>query len=191
MEESWLEVAKACFDKGFAKPAYTSSTALVAIIKDDKIYIANAGDSKAVLIRNMGDNQVGQINLSETHSVNKKREQDRLVREFPGERDIFQCLKTQTVGVQCYVKGGLQPTRSFGDFRLKHRDYNFHNFTEELGYRLPIPIYSGPYITYQPDIKVHKITSEDKYLILATDGLWNNFPRKQTSKFVQNLDIFV
>lgn len=58
MEASWLEITKVCFDKGFAQSAYVSSTALVAIVKDGKIYMANAGDSKAVLIRDMGNNQI-------------------------------------------------------------------------------------------------------------------------------------
>lgn len=30
------------------------------------------------------------------------------------------------------------PTRSFGDLRLKKAEFNFHNFSPELGYRKPI-----------------------------------------------------
>lgn len=75
----------------------------------------------------------------------------RLKAQFPGEKDIYQCLRHPS-GIACFVKGGLQPTRSFGDFRLKMREFNFHNFNEELGYRLPIPVFSGPYITAVPDI---------------------------------------
>lgn len=54
MESEWYEVAKATFDKGFSKPAYVSSTALVVLIRDNKVYIANSGDSKAVLVRKAG-----------------------------------------------------------------------------------------------------------------------------------------
>ena len=87
-------------------------------------------------------------------------------------------------GQQCFVKGGLQPTRSFGDFRLKMREFNFHNYNEEKGYRLPIPIYSGPYITAIPDITVHELGPEDRYLILGTDGLWDNFSRRRTASLI-------
>ena len=46
-----MHVAKVTFEKGFAVPAYVSSTALIAIVSDGKLYVANAGDSKAVLLR--------------------------------------------------------------------------------------------------------------------------------------------
>lgn len=55
IEEEWLKVAKITFDKGFAVPSYVSSTALVVIVKDGKLYVANAGDSKAVLLRKKED----------------------------------------------------------------------------------------------------------------------------------------
>ena len=107
-------------------------------------------------------------------------------KQFPGERDIYHCTK-QPTGIECFVKGGLQPTRSFGDFRLKHQEFNFHNFSEELGFRRPIPIFSGPYVTHTPDIQVHELSPDDKWVILATDGLWKNFPRKNTSTLVKNV----
>ena len=69
-------------------------------------------------------------------------------------------------------------------YRLKHREFNFHSFTEELGYRKPIPIFSGPYITHEPDIQVYELAPEDKFVILASDGLWNNCPRKHAGKLV-------
>ena len=51
MEAAWLEIARTCFDKGFAQVGYASTTALVVIIRDNKLFVANAGDSKAVLLR--------------------------------------------------------------------------------------------------------------------------------------------
>jgi hypothetical protein len=37
------------------------------------------------------------------------------------------------------------PSRAIGDFRLKRPEFNFHNYSIELGYRRPIPRenYSG------------------------------------------------
>lgn len=63
----------------------------------------------------------------------------------------------------CYVKGRLQPTRSFGDFYLKNKEYNFTN----------IRVFTGPYIESTPLVTNFKLTSEHKNLILATDGLWD------------------
>jgi pyruvate dehydrogenase phosphatase len=75
------------------------------------------------------------------------------------------------------------PTRSFGDFRLKQREFNFHQFTQEYGFRRPIPTFTGPYITHEPDIQVFDLTKEDRYLVLASDGLWDEMSRKQAAVF--------
>ena len=88
--------------------------------------------------------------MSKTFSANKKYEQERLKAEFPKEKNIFICKDNNPKA--CYVKGGLMPSRSIGDFRLKYREFNFHNFSREQGYRVPIPDYTGPYITHEPDV---------------------------------------
>ena len=41
------------------------------------------------------------------------------------ENDIVVCKRVNTA---CYVKGKLQPTRAFGDLRLKHDEYNSHDY---------------------------------------------------------------
>ena len=83
------------------------------------------------------------------------------------------------------------PSRAIGDFRLKLREFNFHQFSEDQGYRRPIPQYTGPYITHKPDIQVHTLTKDDKYILLATDGLWDEISRKQSAKITQEaLDSF-
>jgi pyruvate dehydrogenase phosphatase len=79
------------------------------------------------------------------------------------------------------------PTRSLGDFRLKIRDFNFHNFEAELGYRRPIPQYTGPYISAEPDIQVIELAKEDRYIVLATDGLWDEISRKSSAKIATEL----
>lgn len=82
--------------------------------------------------------------------------------------------------------GGLQPTRSIGDLRLKHDEFNSHNYRySQMGYKNPIPDFNGPYINYEPDIQVFDLTSADKFIILATDGLWDNIKRKQAATIVK------
>lgn len=78
------------------------------------------------------------------------------------------------------------PTRAFGDLRLKHDEFNFHYGMEEHGYRRPIPKenYSGPYINHLPDIMVHDLTPEDKFLVLASDGLWDELNRKESAQII-------
>ena len=54
-EKDWIEVAKVGFFNGYPKTAYVGACALVAVIIDNKAYIANSGDCKAVLLRKDGE----------------------------------------------------------------------------------------------------------------------------------------
>lgn len=160
---------------------------MVSIVHDNKLYVANAGDSKAALLRKTADGYV-RVKVSKTFNANKKYEQERLRKEHPGETDIVVC-KRGGEGA-CYVKGNLMPSRAFGDLRLKHAEFNFHNYSLELGYRKPHPRqnYSGNYISHVPDVQVFDLTEEDKYLVLASDGLWDEFNRKKAAEIAQGLE---
>jgi serine/threonine protein phosphatase PrpC len=74
------------------------------------------------------------------------------------------------------------PTRAIGDLRLKLKEFNFHESDVNHGYRRSIPNFTGPYITAEPEIKVIELTNKDKYLILASDGLWDEISRKTSAK---------
>lgn len=168
---------------GYPKVAYVGSCALVAIVKDNKLYVANAGDSKGVLLRRKDDGSFEYIKVSKTFNANKSYEQERLKKQFKKEDDIVICKRDDNKA--CYVKGNLMPTRAFGDLRLKHAEFNFHNHPPELGYRKPIPTYNGPYITHEPEITVIDIQKNDQYLILASDGLWDEIKRKRSAELVK------
>jgi len=99
-------------------------------------------------------------------------EQARLIKEFPNEPDIFVCKSA------CYVKGRLQPTRSFGDYYLKFKEYNFTRLST----------FTGPYITSAPLVTHFKLTDEHKNVVLATDGLWDEMDAREIHKlFSSNL----
>ena len=89
----------------------------------------------------------------------------------------------------CYVKGRLMPTRALGDLQLKHDEFNFHNYNPELGYRNPIrkENYSGNYINSVPDVQVYDITEKDSFMVLASDGLWDEMNRKEAAKVATKL----
>ena len=44
-----------------------------------------------------------------------------------------------------------------------------------------LEVFSGHYITHKPDIRVFDIDENDKYVILATDGLWDELKEKDVS----------
>lgn len=74
LEEEWDNIAWTSFEGGFPKAAYVGSCALVSIVVDNKLYVANAGDSKAVLIRQTSDDAYERVKISKTFNANKKYE---------------------------------------------------------------------------------------------------------------------
>lgn len=63
------------FKFGFPKAAYVGSCAMVALVIDSKLYVANSGDSKAVLLRHDEESgSLNPINVTTTYNANKKSE---------------------------------------------------------------------------------------------------------------------
>jgi len=73
LEKQWIDIAKASFHGGFPKAAYVGSCALVSIVHNNKLYVANAGDSKAALLRKTKEGYI-RIKVSKTFNANKKYE---------------------------------------------------------------------------------------------------------------------
>ena len=74
------------------------------------------------------------------------------------------------------------PTRSFGDMRLKHKDFNFHTMPPDLGYRKVIPQFTGPYVSHAPDIMIHELNPQDEWLVIGSDGLWDEVKRPKVAE---------
>jgi serine/threonine protein phosphatase PrpC len=152
VENELLAVAKTAYKAGFPKTAYVGSCALIAVVVDDKLYVANCGDSKAVLLRAKGENMEA-INVSKTFSASNKEEQDRLKKQFRYDKDVIVCQKDDPT--ICKVKDQISPSRSIGDFFMKFKEFNdpgFGETSQELGYREPIADFKGGYITHNPDV---------------------------------------
>lgn len=126
---------------------YQGSTAIMALIKNQRIYIGNIGDSRAVLSHG-GE----AIALSQDHKPNRPDELKRIT-EVGG-------FVTQHGGV-ARVQGVLAVARAFGDLALR------------------------PYVTCEPETRVHKIEPDDEFLILACDGVWDVFSNQQAVDLVR------
>jgi len=85
-------------------------TAVVAIITQKRLYVANVGDSRAVLAYETRDKPALQVRqLSEDHSVENEQERQRLAELG---LDPEQLLRTGRLGTQ-------ENTRSIGDYSIK------------------------------------------------------------------------
>jgi len=84
------------------------STAIVACIVNDKMYVANTGDSRGVLCKSGKD-----IVLSEDHKPNLSKEKER-IKGYGG--------KVEKYGEVWRINGNLAVSRAFGDFDFKDEE---------------------------------------------------------------------
>lgn len=181
LELELKEKAIETYRAGDGKAACVGACALVAVVYNNTVYIANLGDSKANIFR--WDDKISAfypLKIMHRHNSEKPREKEALYKRFPNEKDIVKCKRDD--GTVCYVKGRLQPTRSFGDFHLKYKEFNVIYGSQ---YKTPIENFNGPYISAVPEMTVIPIDSAvDKYLLLATDGLCDFMKSDEVSDLI-------
>ena len=81
--------------------------------------------------------------------------------------------------------GKVASTRSLGNLWLKKKEYACHAFdTDQTKYLNPIEKFNGAFISNEPDIQVVQLTEQDKYLVMASDGMWTHLRRSEIADFV-------
>lgn len=103
------------------------SCALVAVIQDNNLVVANAGDCLAVLGQEYPQgtstakaSPILAHQINREHNARNSLERLLLTKAHPDEPDIVKCKHAHA----CYVKGRLQLTRAFGDLYLKSHEFN-------------------------------------------------------------------
>ena len=159
------------------KDINTGTCALIAIIVNNKLFVANLGDSKARMfsLKNNTKDNYSVTKISNVFNARKKKEQEYLRNKFPNDKNIFVCYENDPKA--CYVKGMLQPTRSLGDLYLKHKDFN--KYLED---------FNGPYISSEPEIQFYNLNHDDKYIILGSDGLWDFLKSSKVSNLIKEYE---
>ncbi|PBL02700.1 protein serine/threonine phosphatase 2C [Armillaria gallica] len=177
-------------------PAVSGSCALLAVFdtahKD--LYVACTGDSRAVAgVWEPTPDGKGHWRvdvLSEDQTGRNPNELKRMQAEHPKD-------EADTVIRNGRVLGGLEPTRAFGDARYKwtrevHDALN-HAFMVGNDMTLrsqPQTLKTPPYVTARPEV-THRKLSFDKsapgairFLVLATDGLWDELTSEEVVSLV-------
>ncbi|KAG0040801.1 hypothetical protein BGZ82_008859 [Podila clonocystis] len=168
-------------------PAISGSCALMAFVdvKEKDLYVACTGDSRAVLGVREPAKESGHswkaVPLSFDQTGRNRWEVRRLQEEHPGEES--------TVVMRGRVLGGLEPTRAFGDSRYKwSKETQEKVFQLFPSYRQPHRNYhTPPYVTAKPVVKHHKLRPEDRFLVMATDGLWDKLTSEEVIQLVGDL----
>ncbi|GMT14869.1 hypothetical protein PFISCL1PPCAC_6166, partial [Pristionchus fissidentatus] len=135
-------------DARLNKPAWKDgTTATTLYLLNDVFYVANIGDSKAIVCRKKAEKDVI-IELTEDHNPLKYEERERIE-------------KAGGVVKNGRIDGVIEVSRSIGDGQFKTRG-----------------------VTCVPHVKKFTLTAEDKFIIIACDGLWKSFSNEDAVNFV-------
>lgn len=158
--------------------AAVGSCCLVGVICGNMLYIANLGDSRAVLGTLKAKRRVHAVRLSIEHNAGNVEEREELKAQHPDDSHIV----VQNQGVW-RVKGIIQVTRSIGDVYLKKPELNRDPHYALIGYPLPL---KKPVLTAEPSLLEHTLGPQDRFLIFASDGLWDLMNEQQAVNIVHS-----
>ncbi|XP_009594017.1 probable protein phosphatase 2C 38 [Nicotiana tomentosiformis] len=177
-EEEFLSLVR---KQWLIKPhiASVGSCCLVGIICNGMLYIANAGDSRAVLGREEGDlKEVKAIQLSSEHNANLESVREELRSLHPDDPQVV-VLKHKV----WRVKGIIQVSRSIGDAYLKRAEFNREPLLPK--FRTP-GTFEKPILLAEPSVLVHRLLPSDQFLIFASDGLWEHLSNQEAIDIVNS-----
>ncbi|XP_042488703.1 LOW QUALITY PROTEIN: probable protein phosphatase 2C 72 [Macadamia integrifolia] len=138
----------------------SGTTAVTIIQQGEDLIIANLGDSRAVL-GTITEKGLTVIQLTTDLKPSLPREAERIKKSNGRVFALKDEPHVQRVWLPNDNLPGLAMARAFGDFQLK--DYG---------------------LIAVPDISYHRLTANDQFLVLATDGIWDVLSNKQVASIV-------
>lgn len=159
--------------------ALSGAVAVVAHIDGPHLHVAGVGDCQAVLgILSETDGWSAKL-MTVEHNSDNRAEVERILSEHPA-------TESHTVIKRERLLGQLAPLRSLGDFQYKWskevmREVVVPRFGETA---VPPNYHTPPYLTAKPEVKYHRLTPRDKFLIIASDGLWDFISPLQAVRLV-------
>ncbi|CDW54235.1 PP2C domain containing protein [Trichuris trichiura] len=170
-------------DADSLRTVMSGSCACVAYVKGRNLYIAQLGDSAAILGVNDDSNGVVWTarKLTHEHTVDDDNEVKRIRAEHPFSEEY-------TVFRRGRLLGELVPLRAFGDVRYKWTAQQQNAIISTLLGARPTPAnyFTPPYLTSEPSVYYYRLTENDKFLVLASDGFWDMVFPEMAVRLVSN-----
>ncbi|TMW67767.1 hypothetical protein Poli38472_007439 [Pythium oligandrum] len=126
------------------------TTAVAVLTRGDSIYVAHAGDSRAILVHSSGKVTA----LTSDHKPNRPDERKR-IQELGGSVVFWGVWR---------VEGILAVSRAIGDRMLK------------------------PFVVAEPEVKEWTRTANDRFLIVASDGVWDTISNDDAAELAMKHD---
>uniref|UniRef100_A0ACD5XAG5 Uncharacterized protein n=1 Tax=Avena sativa TaxID=4498 RepID=A0ACD5XAG5_AVESA len=187
-EEAYLGIADEMVGE-FPELALMGSCVLSMLMKGEDMYVMGVGDSRAVLatmdsvdLEHISEGSfdglspcLSAVQLTSDHSTSVPEEVRRIRNEHPDDPSAISKDR---------VKGSLKVTRAFGAGFLKQPKWN--DALLEM-FRIDY-VGSSPYITCNPSLFHHKLSTRDRFLILSSDGLYQYFTNEEA---VAQVEMFI
>ena len=155
IKKTFLKCNEKLINNKIINSNFSGSTCVSLIYTPNKIIVSNIGDSRAVLGKFISESQKwAAVDLSRDHKPTEKDEAKRIIENggriqpFTNE-ETGEFIGPQRVWIQNEDIPGLAMTRSFGD-----------RVAASVG------------TICCPEIKEFDLKEEDKFMILASDGVW-------------------
>ncbi|KAH0820440.1 protein phosphatase 1H [Tenebrio molitor] len=170
-------------------------TALVALFILDKLFVANAGDSRAIICN---ENKFSQMSMDFTPENERDRirrlaaEQPNLLGQEFTSKEYLRPPKSTELGKtimyrDAHMRGWAYKTLQVDDLKVsvitgqgkRSRVMGTIGVTRGFGDHDLLSVYQRspikPFLSSHPEVQVHKITSatEKEVLVMGTDGLWD------------------
>ncbi|TXG57964.1 hypothetical protein EZV62_015793 [Acer yangbiense] len=158
--------------------AAIGSCCIVGVIWKGTLYVANLGDSRAVIGSLSRSNKIVAEQLTKDHNASMEEVRQELRSSHPDDSHIV----VMKHGVW-RIKGIIQVSRSIGDAYLKQPEFSLDPSFPRFHLSEPI---RRPVLTAVPSIYTRILQPNDKFLIFASDGLWEHLTNQEAADIVYN-----
>ncbi|KAK8705280.1 hypothetical protein V6N13_048884 [Hibiscus sabdariffa] len=152
------------------------SCCLVGVIWKGTLYVANLGDSRVVIGYLGRSNKIVADQLTRDHNASIEEVRQELRSLHPDDSHIV----VMKHGVW-RIKGIIQVSRSIGDAYLKRPEFSLDPSFPRFHLSEPI---RRPVLTAEPSLFTRVLQPSDKFLIFASDGLWEHLTNQQAVEIV-------
>lgn len=160
--------------------AAVGSCCLVGVIWKGTLYVANLGDSRVVLgyLGRRRSKKIVAEQITRDHNASMEEVRRELRADHPDDPRIV--VKAKGVW---RIKSLIQVSRSIGDAYLKRPEFALDPSYKR--FRLPEPIHR-PVLRADPSIHTRDLQPNDKFLVFASDGLWEHITNQEAVEIVYN-----
>ncbi|KAK9075618.1 hypothetical protein SSX86_003944 [Deinandra increscens subsp. villosa] len=206
-ELAYLDMTDKVMDQ-YPELALMGSCLLVALMRDEDVYVMNLGDSRAIVAQHEEQQEIGSsgtggegnsgaavdciveskdpLDNVHVHEMRLMALQLSTDHSTSIEEEVIRIKNEHPDDNQCIVngrvKGRLKVTRAFGAGFLKQPKWNdslLEMFRNEY-------IGNAPYVSCEPSLRHHHLCPRDQFLVLSSDGLYQYFSNQEVVSHVEN-----